>query len=342
MSLDIIFNIEKKLLIDKFNKKWAGKEIYFCPSIFSEINFTYSMVRLCCMCTLEPYTPPIVYVGRYHDYSKFDFTEYLTQIDRIMTLNQTDKAVCQGCDFFKKQIVPKFKFKGNIERFSFNHFTKCNANCVYCSCTDKKHDVAFPILPIIQKFEKYNMFSRNCIFNWAGGEPIICSDFNPCCSYLYKNKYKQTINSSGIEYNEFVEKCLGNGTANLIISPDSGTRETYLKIKRVDCFDVVWDNIKKYSKFADKMTIKYVFFSMNANEKDVYGFIDKCVWAGVKNIAITVENNSSHGNGLHFGQITDNEINMAILMKKLAIKHSINYSVWHMWKEDNKKKIEQG
>ena len=81
---------------------------------------------------------------------------------------------------------------------------------------------------------------------------------------------------------------------------------------------------------------------MNANETDVREFIKKCVWAGVKSLAITVENNTARGDGKSFGPITDQEINMAILMKKLAIENSISYTVWHMWKDENKKRIEEG
>lgn len=91
--INIFFNFYKRFLLFQFNKKWAGKELYFCPSLFSEINFTYSMVRVCCLCTLEPYTPPIMYVAKHHNYDKFDLKEYLKQLDRIMTLNQTNKAV---------------------------------------------------------------------------------------------------------------------------------------------------------------------------------------------------------------------------------------------------------
>ena len=340
MILPIFFSKYKQKIIADFNKKWAGEELYFCPSIYSEINFTYSMVRSCCMCTMEPYTPPIFYVAKKHNYKKLNFKEYIKQIDRIMVLNQSSKAVCDGCDFFKKQVVPPIEYNGNIKRFSMNHFTKCNADCVYCSCVVKEYDVAFEILPIIKRFEDYGLINEDCIFNWAGGEPTICRDFDECCSYLFRNKRKQLINSSGIEYNELVEKCLQKDLAKLIISPDSGTRETYLKIKRVDKFDEVWDNIKKYAKYSDNFSVKYVLFSMNSNEKDITKFIEKCIEAEVKNIAITVENNTSHGDGSHFGKITDNEINMAILLKKLAEKNSIKCSVWHMWKEENQKKIE--
>lgn len=329
-------------MISDFNKKWANKKLYFCPSIYSEINFTYSLIRACCLCTLYPYTPPIVYANKYKNFNKFNLKEYLKQIDRIMTLNQTAKAVCADCDFFKKQLVPSIELDGNIKTFSFNHFTKCNANCIYCFCSNKEQDSAYKTLPIIKRFIEYGLIKSDCLFNWAGGEPLVCDEFNECFTYLYDNKFKQRVNSSGIEFSEAVLKGLKTNLVDLVISPDSGTSETYLKVKRVDCFDKVWNNIKKYAQYPDNLYVKYVLFSMNSNPEDITKFVEKCVESGVRHIAITVENNTSHGDGKNFGPITDNEINMAILLKKLAQKESINYSIWPMWKEENVKRIEAG
>ena len=42
----------------------------------------------------------------------------------------------------------------------------------------------------------------------------------------------------------------------LTISPDSSDRQTYLKIKNVDKFEQVWNNIKKYAKAQNLWGLK--------------------------------------------------------------------------------------
>ena len=56
-------------------------------------------------------------------------------------------------------------------------------------------------------------------------------------------------------------------------SLDSGTRETYKKIKQVDCLDKVVENLKKYPLEKANLRLKYIFLEgVNDNEEDVNGF----------------------------------------------------------------------
>lgn len=330
----------RKFLIDRFNKKYAGKELWFCEKIYEDISFLPFSIHKCCHCTRMPYSPPLLYKDGV--IKKFNFINYLKQIDNIMSSNQNSIKTCQGCRFLKKQIVPDFPYERNIKFFTINHFTKCNSNCVYCAIGRKTMDINYKLLPILKDMVKQKMINSSCLFNWGGGEPTICSEFEQIADFLHKNNLRQAINSSGIEFSQTILEGLKDYSMSIQISPDSGTQETYFKIKRQNNFNKVWENIKKYAQYPDMLFVKYIFFSMSANENDVKCFIEKCKNCGVKNIVIDAESNSVSNPRSPFGRITSEIIDLAVLMKKLAIENNIKYEISYQWNDENKKKIEEG
>ena len=88
--------------------------------------------------------------------------------------------------------------------------------------------------------------------------------------------------------------------------------------------------------------VKYIFFSFSVNENDIRSFINKCIECGVKNIVIDCESNSANNQISSFGKITEEIVNLAILMKNLAIENHLNYEISYQWSEKNKKTIEEG
>lgn len=328
----------RRFLINRFNKKYAGKELLFCERIYEDISFLPFSIHKCCHCTRMPYSPPLLYSQGL--IKKFIFSDYINLLDNIMRLNQSKSAACHGCRFLKKQIVSEFPNERNIKFFTINHFTKCNSNCVYCSIGRKTLDPIYELLPIIKGMVKQKMISQDCLFNWGGGEPTICKEFEAIAEFLHKNNFRQAINSSGIEFSQTILEGLKDGSMSIQISPDSGTEKTYEKIKRQNNFNKVWENIAKYAQYPNMLFVKYIFFSMSANENDVRKFIEKCLECGVKNIVIDCESNSASNPRSKFGSITPEIIELAILMKNLAVENGLNYEISYQWKEEHKAVIE--
>ena len=101
------------------------------------------------------------------------------------------------------------------------------------------------------------------------------------------------VNSSGIKYSLALENALKEGSASLVISPDSGSKDIYKRIKRVDAFDIVWKNISKYTKKAkniDSVKAKYILIkSVNDNKREIDNFFKMCVKSGIKSVSLSVE-----------------------------------------------------
>lgn len=327
----------KKYKINKFNEKWADKELLFCSRIYEDISFLPFSVHKCCHCSRMPYSPPVIYPI---PIKKFNFDEYINHLDRIMNSNQTANAACRGCKFLIKQVVPPLPYEKQITFLTINHFTKCNSNCIYCAIGRKTEDIKYRLLPIIKQMIKQKTINDNCLINWGGGEPLLCSEFEDIAEFFHKNHIRQAINSSGIEFSNTILEGLKDGSMSIQISPDAGTEETYVKIKRQNNFNRVWENIKKYAQYPDMLFVKYIFFSLSANENDVRQFIEKCKEAKVKHIVIDCESNSANNPRSPFGNITEDIIHQASLMKKLAIENNIAYEISYQWRDEDKQMIE--
>ena len=328
----------KNLLIYIINKRYAGKELWFCNRIYEDIAFMPRSVNKCCHSTKMPYSPPFMYE---YPIEKFNIINYITKIDYIMHYNQTGISQCRGCRFFVKQTVPAYNIKESLKFITINHFTKCNSNCVYCAIKHKTEDIKFHLLPILKQMIKQKMINKDVLFNWGGGEPVLCSEFEEIAKYLHSNNFRQAINSSGIIFSDTILKGMQDGSMSVQISPDSGTEETYFKIKRQNNFNKVWENIKKYAQAPDMLFVKYIFFSLSANGNDIREFIKKCKDCGVKNIVIDCESNSANNLNSPFGNINEEILKQAVLMKNLAIENNIKYEISYQWKSEHKKFIEE-
>ncbi len=327
----------KSFLLYIFNKRYAGKNLWFCNRIFEDISFMPYPVNKCCHSTKMPYSPPVIYT---EPIKKFDFIDYLTKLDDLMHYNQTGNSPCWGCKFLVKQLVPKYNPKESLKFITINHFTKCNSNCIYCGIRHKTEDIKFRLLPVLKQITNQKMINNDVLFNWGGGEPTLCSEFEEIAQYLHSHNFRQAVNSSGILFSQAILDGMLDGSMSIQISPDSGTSETYFKIKRQNNFDKVWENIKKYAQAPDMLFVKYIFFSLSANENDVRLFINKCVEVGVKNIVIDCESNSANNPRSPFGNITKEIINLALLMKHLAQENNIKYEISYQWRGEHKKFIE--
>jgi hypothetical protein len=73
------------------------------------------------------------------------------------------------------------------------------------------------------------------------------------------------------------------------VSLDAGTRETFAKIKGLDLFDKVCDNLVRYSS-KGPVRLKYIILpGLNDNEADIDGFVALCVRLKATAVDVTRE-----------------------------------------------------
>lgn len=115
----------------------------------------------------------------------------------------------------------------------------------------------------------------------TGGEPALFAEIPDVIDFFRENDTTFfSVFSSGISYFEPFHKLLqSNIRTELIISPDCGNPDLYKKIKRVDHFYDVFENIKKYGENCspnNKIIVKYIFIkNVNDNKQSILEFLDK-------------------------------------------------------------------
>ena len=154
------------------------------------------------------------------------------------------------------------------------------------------------IYKILKKLIKENRIERDCDIQFAGGEPTLHSEFEEIIRLFLDNSFSRVrINSSGIKYSKIIERGLKEDKLLLCISPDSGERELYKKIKRTDCYDILWNNISKYAKARNNnkksLQLKYVIIpNVNDTESDIQKFLNKVIENNIKFVIIDFEAHS--------------------------------------------------
>lgn len=271
-----------------------------CDAVESSLYFTMDTVRSCGM--------------GYNDTEWYWYKDYhgeLIDPDLIKKKREqwretfkSGKLIdqCKNCIHL---IERDFEENPKINVLLIAHRTACSCCCYYCSFSknpDWKRKMntrkAYDIMPVILDLQDKNLLSDKLLISVAGGECTEYPDyeFERLVQFAYFYNYKMDIFSSGFNYSKHIEKMLNKGLANIVISVDSGTKETYEKIKRVKKYEQVWENIKNYSanctpndRFG-QVTLKYVICKgVNDNKNEFDKFLEKCKDCGVKHVRIALE-----------------------------------------------------
>lgn len=279
-----------------FNKR-NNDEYISCHWLEHGINFDYSSAKICCMCFHEAQgqLPEIDYCDR-----KFNYNKFFTQKEKIRKLHRKgiiyDK--CKGCINLVKK---KWDKNNYINHINFDNQSACNASCIYCYTSEDKDyynsQIAYKIIPTVKTLLNKKLLRPGGEVMFGGGEPTINDEFEELVNLLLDNGFEYIkVHTSGIKYNKAIERCLNEDKGDIIISPDSGTRELYKKIKQVDSFENVWANLKKYSSAQNKNKIqvkaKYIIIpNVNDSNKDIDDFFNKVIESSINSVRMDIEMN---------------------------------------------------
>ncbi|MBQ8848653.1 MAG: radical SAM protein [Candidatus Gastranaerophilales bacterium] len=204
-------------------------------------------------------------------------------------INNGEIKTCEECPFLIEKEEDDIEV-GSIESLILHPYTTCNIHCNYCVLSEEKLKAKLSesqreIFPIIEKFYNDKLFKQKFSIALGGGEPLFINDLDKIARFL-NNVEEQTeltliSNSTLTNRIDYVISSLSD-TPKLIktcnTSLDSGTKETYKKLKNRDFFNEVCLNLKKYAEnnVFDTMILKYVMMNDNSNisKKDLNGFIN--------------------------------------------------------------------
>lgn len=287
-----MFNLKK--IFSKLNKP---KKYLSCNWAEHGVNFYLDEIKTCCMC----FNSKRDFLPSMENKDHFDYKKLFAIKKNFRNLFKKNSipTACKSC---AELIEKEWDNKDYISHINFDTSLKCNANCTYCFTAKKKE--YFNSLPEKKLFSQIkNLLDKNLIvpggeIMFGGGEPTINEEFESLLNlFLDKGFNYFRIHSSGIKYSKAIERCLNEGKVDLIISPDSGEKDLYEKIKRVHRFDDVWENIKKYSEAQGEnkfqVKAKYILLpEINDSVEDINNFFKKIEETSVKSVNFDVEINS--------------------------------------------------
>ena len=264
-----------------------------CIHLEHGITFFSNSVQICCISS-HPGGGNIMRIDNYKG-ELIDWDEIFKNraVMREGIKNGIVPEKCTGCYYLKEQ---EWNSENYIDEVLIGHFTHCNCNCIYCYTEkDKKFfnsNKTYNIYPVIKDMIEKGVLSKNATVTFGGGEPTILHEFEELVYLLLDyDVYNIRIHSDGIKYSPAIEKGLKLGKITLITSLDSGSKETYEKIKQVPCYDKVWQNMAKYAKTKNGLIrTKYVLIpGINDSLSEVRNFLKKTSEAGIRNIAFDIE-----------------------------------------------------
>ena len=213
------------------------------------INFEAGHIEMCCLrCHVGGGN---VVVKKPYNGEVLNWDQFFDLKQKFIEDNKKDiiDSRCEGCFNLQHRQWDEERY---FSYMHFNHWTNCNANCIYCFTDYEKEffnkQKHYKVLPVIKDIFNKKLFRPGGEITFAGGEPTILDEFEDLINLLIKNGASNiTVHTSGIKFSPALANAVRLGRANVVVSLDSGKPETYKKIKRFDHFKKVWENTKKYA-----------------------------------------------------------------------------------------------
>jgi hypothetical protein len=278
-SLDYKFQIIGEL-IDIFGVN-EEKILNFEPVIkkrscdYIEKSLVCDEYRCFSFCWYQPQKLPLVNFSG--DYSN-SLTNFFTLRDKLI---DSYNGECGDCCFMKEDYYPTER---RVRWINYGVGGICNFDCIYCNSnarSAKAIDRETPHLKdILEYLKNNNDLANDYGINIAPGEPTVHPDRVEIFSMM--DCYSNVINTNLLNFNEQLYEITANKFTKLVVSIDSGTIETFNRVKGLNCLDKVCANLKKYSAAGfGIIVLKYVFIpDVNDSDKDIDGFSKICADTG--------------------------------------------------------------
>lgn len=272
-----------------------------CNWINGGLDFRPDSIVLCCFSWLQGYEE-FVLVENYQG-GKIDWVKLFDKKRKLIDLQKSGQAAdfCKNCIYQEER---DWLDDDSINCLLLNHWTNCNSSCIYCDF-GKEHEFfnqqqPYDILPILKDMKENGILKviEGSFVSFGGGELTVLKNCDEILNFLIDTGFRNIrINTSGIKYSNAIENALKNNFVDVVSSVDAGSSEIYKKIKRVDCFEKVWQNLKKYAQSASNkknVKAKYILIpNINDTKKDLDDFFDCVLKNELEAVSFSVEKNWS-------------------------------------------------
>lgn len=172
---------------------------------------------------------------------------------------------------------------------------QCNSNCLMCnrnfSRKDDKRAEGFLSWETFNKTAPFWLFARRVLFS-GFGEPLLHPDYLEMLLAMKRRGVYVSMYSNGVLLNEKLGRGIVEaGMDKIYISMGGATRETYQKIRGIDAFEIVVQNLKALKTYKKKRgtrlpRVAFNVVAMNSVMNEIEGLLQMAKELGVEELAM--------------------------------------------------------
>lgn len=264
--------------------------------------------------------------GRFTNWEKVSIVELKDDagqsLDDLLKLRQRmldaiqttpDESPCTGCIALKEQVWPeKYRIRDYIlfvDNIS-NSQSGGVPNSSNQSCNKDFGSEHFPgiwtgkRIDLLNEMEKRGLADPLFTTISFSDDEMRIEQKNHDNLFELAERYNTCIYTDALEYSNNIASLLERKKTTLIVSVNAGTQETYERVKGIDAFDKVSENLFRYSKIDNERTqLRYTYISgLNDKSEDIDGFIELCARLKTEHVSILADN-TAYGAELEQGMV---------------------------------------
>jgi uncharacterized Fe-S cluster-containing radical SAM superfamily protein len=204
---------------------------------------------------------------------------------------------CVGCAHLKRRQWGAAAYP--IEIVGIAHYSFCNIACDYCFLqTQDPSSYAdgyrpYPLLGTFERLIRAGLLAPNAIVDWGGGEPTVYKEFDELLELLLEHGTFHYLHTNGTRIPDAIRRTAKPSRIHVICSVDAGRPETYLRIKKRDLLERVFENLQEYVRLGVRVTLKYIVTPANCGDEDLRPFMERAVRIGAEGLIGDIDFNSA-------------------------------------------------
>lgn len=255
-------------------------------------------------------------------------------IESIQTGGVVVDPACANCPQICEDYYPE-----ESKAWSVNYFCNsvCNYNCSYCTIggappNDSEYGRR-TLGEVITAFKEAKLLDPDySVVLSTAGEPLL----HPRRKEFYQafDGAEFVVNTNGSIYDPDLFEMMTQKQVLLITSVDAGTRETYRKIKGIDGFSRIRNNLSRYAQATmGIVALKYLFVpGVNDFRADIDGFVELCMDIGAMFVIVSIDYFS-------ISNITEHTKNMVQRLRTALAEKHILYVPYTAWETNEYNKM---
>jgi molybdenum cofactor biosynthesis enzyme MoaA len=238
---------------------------------------------------------------------------------------------CNGCIMLKASPLPERRYP--FDYVDLAHDFRCNLHCSYCAVHRRglrSRVTDLKLLPTMKALLRDGLLDPHAHVDWSGGEPTLNPEFPELSSFLAESGLSQSLHTNGVILSDAALKWIPRSLDRMYVSVDAGTRETYRRVKGLDAYDVVWENLARYVRVGGRRIIAKMIL-LDENVDEVVQFVEHAEKAAVQTVIADLDQ--------YDHDLSDDKVEAAAAMLEECARRGIRlvagWNTLHVWPEKN-------